>query len=930
MRITLPASILILCLVIVPLEGQENDVFISGDFRDVTFEEFVGRVEQQSGVQFYYLEEWVKGIRVTIAGQEISLRKILDRTLLPTGLSYYLDEHRQVFITNQSPLVTKLPDYSRGTGGLTGFPGEELTDDLTSTEKKYIEGRRAGMLETIQVGNRESGNGVTNAVLHGKITDLETGEPLIGATIYLEELKKGAATDVDGRFSMVVRPGMYTVDFNCMGMEAKRNYLEVFSGGDLSISMEKSLISLTEVVIQANRYHNVRGTQMGFDRLNYKVMKEVPVVMGEKDVLKIVQMLPGVQSVGEGAAGFNVRGSAADQNMIYVNKVPVYNSSHLFGFFTSFSPDIVKDFTLYKSNLPASFGGRLASFFDISTRQGNMNEYTARGGISPVTGHVAVEGPIRKDKSAFVLSARSTYSDWILKRLEDPDLRDSEAGFFDLAGAFTWEPGEKTLVKAFGYMSRDHFTLGDANRYNYSNAGASVNVRHRFNTRISGDLALVYGEYDFRNVDQNVPSESYSHEYRISHYELKSDFTWLSLGSHKLTFGGNAIFYDLDRGTVEPYGAYSLRIPVPLGTDNGVETAIYIADEIMLLPQLTLYGGLRYSLFMSMGPEQVRIYAEDQPLRPDNIIDEISFGRGEVIRSYSSLEPRVALNYIIGKNNSVKASYNRGKQYLFMLSNTIAISPTDQWKLCDYHIIPPYVDQLSVGYYQDLPSRGLSTSLELYHKWVSNVVDYREGANFISSPYIETEILQGKQVAYGAEAMVKKSAGKLNGWLAYSYSRSFMQIDSPIPGESINEGDPYPSNYDRPHNVSVVANYKINRRLSFSANMVYITGRPVTYPVSIYYLEGMQYIDYSARNTYRIPDYFRVDFSINLEGNLKERKLFHSYWMLNFYNLTGRENAYSVYFQNDDGVINGYKLSIFGRPVVTLSWNFKLGNYASE
>ena len=409
MRRPLKIAWLFLLAALLPIHAQDSDILFNGDFQDALFEEFVAEVEIQTGISFYYLENWTRGIRVSASGEEISLRRTLDRVLLPAGLTYTMDEYNRVYLSDRTPVVSRLPDYTRQVGLVFDEGTDTGGDELTDTEQKYIDGRRAGRLETIRIGHITAANGVNSAVIHGKITDVETGEPLIGATIYFEELKKGAATDVDGRFSIVVNTGSYTVDFNCMGMAAKRYYLEVNSGGDLAVTMEKSLISLTEVTIQASRYHNVRGTQMGFDRLNYKVLKEVPVVMGEKDLLKIVQMLPGVQSVGEGSAGFNVRGSAADQNMIYVNKVPVYNSNHLFGFFTSFSPDIVKDFTLYKSNLPASYGGRLASFFDISTRQGNMNEYTARGGISPVTGHIAVEGPIKKDKSAFVLSARSTY-----------------------------------------------------------------------------------------------------------------------------------------------------------------------------------------------------------------------------------------------------------------------------------------------------------------------------------------------------------------------------------------------------------------------------------------------------------------------------------------------------------------------------------------
>ena len=301
-----------------------------------------------------------------------------------------------------------------------------------------------------------------------------------------------------------------------------------------------------------------------------------------------------------------------------------------------------------------------------------------------------------------------------------------------------------------------------------------------------------------------------------------------------------------------------------------------------------------------------------------------------MIKRYSGPEPRISLNYLLGADNSVKFSYNRVRQYLFMLTNTIAISPTDQWKLCDYNIAPPFVDQLSAGYYHDFKKIGFSTSLEVYYKRVSNVKEYRDGASFINNPDIELEILQGDQKAYGLELMARKNTGRLNGWVAYSYSRSTMLVKSNFPGESINNGVPYPSNYDRPHNLNIVSNLKLDRRFSFSLNMVYTTGRPVTYPISIYYMDRIQHIYYSERNEYRIPDYFRMDLSINIEGNLRREKLAHSFWMLNFYNLTGRKNAYSVYFENEDGAMKGYKLSIFGRPLITLSWNFKFGNYSSE
>ncbi len=921
---------LIILMVGTPLLCQDRDLHFSGDFRDVPFSEFVSSVEQQTGCSFYYLDSWIRGIRVTASGNNLSLEQVLDRTLLPAGIYHYQDEFGNIYLTADHPLVPLLPQPEIAGTGISPDSVNRRGGTITGAEQRYIEGHATGNLETLVVGDDRSGGNQGEVVVYGKIVDGETGEPLVGATIYLEDVKKGAATDVDGRFSLPVTPGRHRVSFNCMGMKASQYILQVRSGGNLVIQMEKELIPINEVVVRADRYDNVRGNQMGFERLNYKTIKEVPAVLGEKDILKVALMLPGVQSVGEASSGFNVRGGSADQNMITVNKVPVYNGSHLFGFFTSFSPDIVKDFSIYKSNLPAELGGRLSSVFEISTRQGNMNNFTARGGISPITGHLAVEGPVIKNKSAFVFSARSTYSDWILNRLEDPDLRNSDAAFYDLAGTLTIEPDEKNLVKAFGYYSNDAFTLGTTNEYGYSNAGGSLNLRHRYGARLNGDMSLIFGQYAFRTVNTELESAAYSHSYRIDHYELRADHTWLSPGRHRVTFGANGIWYDLNRGIVEPYGENSLRFPVDLGMERGVELAGYLADEISLTQKLTLYLGLRYSAFLNMGPADILIYNETEGRRPGSISDTLHYDSGEVTESYSGPEPRISLTYLTGPNQSVKISYNRVRQYIFMLSNTIAISPTDQWKLCDYHLTPPLVDQFSLGVYQDIPAAGLNASAEIYYKQLTHVVDYKDGASFITSPHVETQVVQGDQEAYGLELMIRKNSGKLSGWVAYSYSRSWMLFDSPIPGENINEGLRYPSNYDRPHSVNLVANYKISRRLSFSSTLEYMTGRPVTYPISIFYQNGSEYIDYSYRNQYRIPDYFRMDLSVNLEGNLKKYKLAHSFWMLSIYNLTGRNNAYSVFFRNESGEVKGYKLSIFGRPIVTLSWNFKFGNYATE
>ncbi len=921
--------ILFTLLVSICVAASEIKIYFSADFNNTDFGLFAQSVREQTGTLFFYEKSWVRDIKITLSGDSLELGEVLEPLLADKGLFYFIDKEKNVLITNKVSLVTALPDYEfiQDKQQDTVVTGEDI---LTDIEKMYIEGRKSSTTRVITVGQKSSNPDKRPVTLKGRVKDKETGEPLIGATVYIEELSEGYATNINGRFFIHMPPGRYNTFFNCLGMQEEHYDLQIYSSGELNVDMEKKLIPINEVTIKAQQYDKVRSMSMGFEHLTAKTIKEIPFVLGEKDVIKVAFMLPGVQSVGEGSSGIYVRGSAADQNMFFINKVPVYNPSHLFGFFSSFSPDIIKDFSFYKSNIPARYGGRLSSFFDISARQGNKKRYTARGGISPVTGHLAVEGPIKKEKSSFIVSGRSTYSDWLLSSLHDADLRNSEAFFYDLAASLNFDFNENNIVEVFGYYSEDRFTLSTTNKYEYSNAGSSVNWWHQYSPFLSSDISAAYGSYSFSTVDSTVLHNAYKQDYKIDHLELRDDFVWDKIPEHKVTFGANFILYKLDRGKVLPAGPESLRKPVYMGEENGLEGALYVADEFRLLPRLTLYGGIRYSFFALTGPQDVFKYIPESPRSIEYITDTLNFASAEIVKFYSGPEYRASLKYSTGQYSSVKFSYNRTRQYIFMLSNTIAISPTDQWKLADYHIIPPYADQISAGFYKDLSKKDIILSSEIYYKKVQNIVEYKDGANFISSPHTESEVLQGIQTAYGLEIMIKKNSGRLTGWLSATLSKSETQVDGNYSWEKINEGLTFPSNYDKPVSLNTVMNYRMSRRLSMSANVVYTSGRPVTYPISLYYIEGQEHYFFSLRNKYRIPDYFRVDLSFNLEGNLKAKKLGHSFWMLNFYNLTGRKNAYSVYFKSEDGKMKGYKLSVFGIPVFTISWNFRLGNYASE
>ena len=921
---------LIILIILAHSFAAAQGPLISGDFRDLPFDGFVREVEEQVPVKFVYRKEWTRDLRISASGENMELHKILSDHLSRNDLYYFFSDDYRIFITRDNPLVTVLPDYV-GIDEAAGRSGDSLeARDLTEAERLYIEGRRKSTMKTIYIGNSADHINGQGAVINGNIKDTETGEAMVGATIYVQELSRGFITDINGYFTMSIPPGSYIVRFNCLGMEELQYKMEIRSSGELDIDMARRLYPIDEITVKSSEFHNVRGLQMGFTQISIKNIKEIPVVLGEKDVLKVVHMLPGVQNAGEGSAGINVRGSAVDQNMFLLNKIPIYNTSHLFGFFSAFNPDIIRDFSFYKSNLPAKYGGRLASVIDISSRQGNNKNFTARGGISPITAKIAVEGPIKRDKSSYVLSARSTYSDWILKRMKDPALRNSNAQFYDLAAGITTKLNDRNLLKVFGYYSNDRFRLASTEQYQYSNAGASLDWWHQVSSILNFNASLAMSQYQFNHQNNSLPLEAYQHNYQINHYEFKSDFTWIPVYRHKVMFGGNAILYDIDRGEIQPWGEESSRKPVTLGKENGIEGAIHISDQVQLSDRISVYAGLRYSLYAYMGPQTVYEYVPDNPVGPEYIEDSLFFSEGEIISFYSGPEIRASATYLTGINNSVKFSYNKTRQYLYMLSNTIALSPTDQWKLADYHIRPQSADQVSIGFYQDFNRKFLNFSAEVYYKKVKDIVEYRDGANFISSPQIETEVLQGKQKAYGIELMMKKNAGKLSGWLSFTYARSLIKVDGDNYWEQINQGNWYPSNYDIPVSVNAVMNLRANRRLSISSNIVYHTGRPITYPVTMFQLDDNRYISYSGRNEFRIPDYFRLDLSVNLEGNLKSRKIGHSYWMLNVYNLTGRKNAYSVFFKNEDGIIKGYKMSIFSQPIVTLSWNFKLGNYASD
>jgi hypothetical protein len=893
---------------------------IQGNFSGKKLTDFIQAAESQSKSRFFYKPAWVDSVIVQANTDGQSLDIALTKILAGTDLEFSIDAAEHVYITKGRKILTQLP---------ADFFSNKVEQNQPATAFDYSDyerqERKRKIVETklYSIGDKSS-NLEGNATLAGNIRDATTGEPVIGATIFIEKPMKGVSTDQFGYYSFTIPKGRHEIKIKSIGMKPTQRQVMLYSNGKLDIELEQDVTPLKEVVVESQQEVRLNSVQMGTEKLDIQTMKQIPLALGETDVMKVVLTLPGVQSVGEGTVGLNVRGGATNQNLILLNDAVVYNPSHLFGFFSTFNPDILKNVELYKSGIKAEYGGRLSSVLDVHTREGSTKKISGSGGISPITGRLSLEGPIIKEKTSFIIGARSTYSDWILRQLKDPALKKSKASFYDFTGGITHKIDDNNNIYLSGYYSKDRFNLNNDTAYSYSDRNASIKWKHIFSNRLFGVLTGAYSHYDYTMSSSKNPVNAFNMDFTIRQMNAKADISYFVNSKHTVDAGLSAIRYDLSPGSITPNGSESLIAKDVVQNEQGLESAFYVSDNIEISQKLSLYLGLRYSMYQFLGPKNVFRYADNVSREPGSISDTISYAKGKNIASYAGAEPRVAFRYSLTQNFSLKVSYNRMRQYIQMLSNTTAITPTDIWKLSDRYVQPQVGDQVSLGLYKNFTGRNLiETSIEGYYKVMNNTTDFKNGAVLLLNHHLETDILAAKGEAYGAELLIKKNAGKLNGWISYAYSRSFLTTKGNYSTETVNNGKSYPSNFDKPHAFNFIGNYKFSRRFNFSTNLVYSTGRPITLPIAKYQIGETSRVYYSERNAYRIPDYFRMDISINIEGNHKIRKLAHSSWTLAVYNLTGRENAYSVFFTTENGKIKGYKLSIFAQPIPTITYNFK-------
>ncbi len=770
----------------------------------------------------------------------------------------------------------------------------------------------------------------TKHTISGYIKDASNGEALIGATVYIRENATGTTANAYGFYSITLPSGKYKIDFSFVGYEQMEKEFSLDEDIKFDVELKESVAELQEVVVNAkgDPLTKVQSTEMSTAELDIKTIKKIPAFLGEVDVIKAIQNVPGISTVGEGASGYNSRGGNVGQNLILLDEAPVYNSSHMLGFFSVFNPDAVIDTKLYKGGIPAKYGGRLSSILDVRMKEGNSKKFETTGGIGTIFSRLALESPFDKGNGSFIVAARRSYID-VLARPFVKVLKDGGAlNFYDLTAKVNYKFGENNRIYLSGYFGRDNFLFSKNQGFSWGNQTATVRWNHLYNKRLFSNVTGVYSQYSYDLQFGNNDLDRFTWSSSITNYIFKPEFTYFINSNNELSFGGEAIYYYFlpANSTAVSNG---VAVPRNLPKKNNLETSLFIGNSQRIGSRVALEYGLRFSYFDYMGPGTAYTFNDTIPGRRRTVKSTKDYKNGESIVTYNNWEPRFSAKYQLTPTSSVKASYNRMVQYLHLISNTTASNPLDVWTPSSNNILPEVGDQYALGYFRTLKNNNWEFSVESYLRKTQNQIDYINGADLLINEKIEGDLLSGQGRAYGVEFYLHKRTGRLNGWVSYTLAKTELQTNG------INNNDWYPTRFDQRHNLKIAAFYEINSRWSVSANFVYLSGTPSNFPTSRYYENGIlvPYNAYNSRNNVRVPDYHRLDVAFRLEGkktkNGKPRKN-HDYWVFSIYNLYAHQNPFSIYFQQNDQRVapnqaaqtQAKQVTIIGSFVPSFSYNF--------
>lgn len=765
--------------------------------------------------------------------------------------------------------------------------------------------------------------------ISGIIKDASNGETLFGASVFLKDTSIGVLTNEYGFYSLTAPTEKYTLVITYFGYATIEQEIDLSKEQKFDAELSENATQLKEVVINSAESESVsiKKPQMSVLKLNAATIKQIPVVLGEVDVLKAIMMLPGVTNNGEGSSGFNVRGGAVDQNLVLLDEAIIYNTSHLFGFFSVFNADAIKDIKLYKGGIPARFGGRVSSVLDVRQKDGNSKQFKMTGGIGLISSRLAIEAPLFNEKGSFIIAGRGSYVNLFLEMLD----KDYGVSFYDLNLKGNYSINDNNKLFLSGYFGRDNMNFDETFSNNYGNLSGNLRWNHIFSDKLFSNLSLIYSKYDY---EFGLKLFEFNWKSYIKNYNLKYDFMYYANDAIKLNFGANIIGYDFNPGVIYPTSETSSINYFQLDEKRAFEAGIYISAEQKVSERFSIEYGLRYSMFNRLGGQAMALYANDQPVvyneqlgiyETGTIIGEEDYSKGEKIATFDNLEPRLAMAFELNNMSSLKAGFSRTAQYIHLLSNTTNVTPLDVWTPSGKYIDPQLSNQYSVGYYKNFKDKMFSLEIEAYYKTVDNRIDYIDGANLIGNNYIEGEILNGESQAYGLEFLLRKTVGKFTGWFAYTLSKTEQRtLGASAGGPGINNGDWYNSAYDRVHDFSITGAYNLNEKWTFGANFVYQTGRPVTYPNGQYIYEGLSIASYTDRNSERLPSYNRLDISATYVPKNKPDNRWKGEWVFGVYNAYNRKNAAAISFgQNaETGANEATRTAIFG-IVPSVTYNFK-------
>ncbi|CAG5070619.1 hypothetical protein DYBT9623_03165 [Dyadobacter sp. CECT 9623] len=761
-----------------------------------------------------------------------------------------------------------------------------------------------------------------NWVLKGNVADLTFGTPIPNASVISRASKASTISDSTGNFTIILKAGEQLITVSSVGYFPKNlsiTYKEILAGVDVKLAPETR--ELKELIVKEKAPdENVRSSQMSVARLDIKNLKNIPVVFGEVDIIKALTLQPGVSTVGEGTSGFNVRGGRTDQNLVLLDGAPLFNTSHLLGFLSNVNADAIRDVTLYKGDIPAAYGGRLSSLLEINTRSGNKERVNVAAGVGLMTAGITADGPLTKNKRlTFLAGGRVAYPNLLIKRFPEPT-NQNKAFFFDLNARLSYEISENSVLSATGYYSHDSFKFPEDTLYGWKSTAATLNWNKQINKSLSFQVGANLSYYTF-NLEGISPTNEYLFQSGIRQHNGHLRVLWIPSPAHKLDAGMVFTHYQLAPGNLSPEKQSNIT-NIDLEKEQAIEQAAYISDEWSPFSWISVSAGLRYVYFKNSGPGTVYEYQNGVPRTEESIVDTLTYGKGKSISNFGGLEPRLSVRINTGKTSSLKMSYTKTRQYLHLISNTTAISPVDFWKLADDFVPPQSAEQLALGYFRNFNDNTFETSVEIYRKRLSNLVEYKNGATLLLNPALETDLVPAVGKAYGVEFSIQKSKGILTGLVSYTYSRTFARVQSGFSSEQINKGDWFPSTVDRPNSVSISTQWKWKRGWTFGTNFVYMTGRPITFPDGTYLLNDVVVQDYSQRNLDRVPDYHRMDVSFTKDTRVATDQRRYSLWSFSLYNLYARKNPYSIYFKQSGTRLVSYRLSVFGTIIPSINWKY--------